>query len=63
MPDPNHEDHESLVAQLVHHAIIPRSDSPDRLVILPHEASRAWRSRVDLEATQGPDDATPSVGR
>jgi hypothetical protein len=62
VPDPDHENDESFVAQLVQHAILPYPDSPDRLASLTREASRSGRSRIDLEATQRPDDATPSVG-
>lgn len=61
--DPDDEDHESLLAYIVEHTVIAESYPPDRFLILRHEANRSTRSRVDLEASQGADDATPTIGR
>jgi hypothetical protein len=63
MPDPHDEDQENVVTDLVQHAVVAESDPPDRVVILPNEASCAARSSVDLEAPQDPCDATPGICR
>jgi hypothetical protein len=61
MPDPDHQDHETIVLHPIHHTIVSKANSQDSLLAMEHRRSR--RTGVFGQGTDCGIDAAEDLRR